>query len=119
MKNDMQDDPLSTARGIINGILISLFFWSIILLFMFLSSAAKANDDLLLQGQTVTHLSRPVSVAVTDQLPQNCDTRDAYACAVNAYGQGRCAVFIRPDKLEYLYHELQHCAGLTHTAGGD
>lgn len=80
--------------------------------------ADTGNTDLFLQGKREVHLSRPISVVVTDDLPAICD-QTAYACAPNAYGKGRCIVYIRPDKLQFIFHELQHCSGLTHTPHGD
>ena len=84
-----------------------------------LTGAAQANDDLILQDIRVISLNRPISVVVTDDLPQNCDHPSPYACASNAYGKGRCTIWIKPERLAWLYHDLQHCAGITHTAEGD
>lgn len=90
---------------------------------LLLSDAATANYDLILQGQMQVNLNRPISIVVVDEIPPGIvaagSPYDLYGAAANAYGQGRCTVFIRKDKLEYLYHEIQHCAGITHTPEGD
>lgn len=98
-----------------------------------LASPAQANSDLILQDIRQLNLNRPISVVVTENAYTFCTAlqevdhrngertthQDVYACASAAYGQGRCTVWIRPDRLAYLYHELQHCAGITHTPEGD
>jgi len=80
---------------------------------------AIANTDLVLQGKTTVNLDRPISVVITEELPQSCGRADEYACAVGAYGAGRCIIFIKPEKLVFLFHEIQHCAGIQHTVNGD
>ena len=98
-----------------------LAFWAwiiiMIILIMVFARPAKANDDLILQGQMQLNLNRPISVVVTDDVRSACgdyESPDLYACAKNHDGKGRCIVFIRPDRLAWLYHEQQHCAGLEH-----
>lgn len=90
-----------------------------IILALLLPVSASANTDLVLQNKITVNIYRPVSVVVTDDLPKQCDHADEYACAVGAYGSGRCIIFIRPDKMQFLYHEIQHCSGVTHTEKGD
>jgi len=90
-----------------------------LILSLLLPVSASANTDLLLQNKLTVNIYRPVSVVVTDDLPKPCNNADEYACAVGAYGRGRCIIFIRPDKMQFLYHEIQHCSGVTHTEKGD
>lgn len=80
------------------------------------SLPAMANDDLILNGKTELNLNRAISIQVVKELPdiEGCGKSESYACAVNAFGKGRCIIYIKPDKLEFLYHELQHCGGERH-----
>lgn len=90
------------------------------LLLCLTGAPALANDDLMLQGKRQVNLNRPVTVIVVDELPSVCGGGgDEYACASAAYKAGRCIVWVKPNKLEYVFHELQHCAGVTHSAKGD
>jgi len=90
-----------------------------LILALLIPISASANTDLVLQNKLTMNLDRPISVVITDDLPEPCDRADEYACAVGAYGNGRCIIFIKPDKMQFLYHEIQHCAGIQHTERGD
>lgn len=73
-------------------------------------SPASANDDLLLDNQRIVSLDRRIVVQVVDSLPDGI-----YAQAQGAYIEGNvCVIRIRKDRLEYLFHEIQHCAGHRH-----
>lgn len=79
---------------------------------------ARANDELMIGGNFALSVNRQISVLVVANAAELCRQDgyegELYGCAKNAFGKGRCVIYIRPDKLEYLYHELQHCAGLEH-----
>lgn len=102
--------------NVLRFLIVLAFFtlWALVLM----AVSALANDQLILQGVNQVNLNRPISVVVTDKMPDNKGCH-AYACAVGSYGSGRCIVYVRPDKMEYLYHELQHCSGMTHTKDVD
>lgn len=93
--------------------------YSYLILMLLAPLNAIANTDLVLQGKTTVNLDRPISVVITEELPQACGHRDEHACAVGAYGSGRCIIFIKPEYLQFTVHELQHCAGINHTEYGD
>ena len=106
------------GRRTLDGGLGFALLWCLAVLLLVASCAiAYANDDLVLHGKHAINITRPVSVVVVDTLPPACgraDDAENYACAVGAFGPGRCIVFVRRDKLEYVYHELQHCGGESH-----
>lgn len=108
-------DPLFKARRVV---LVVLTFWLAVFAVFALTRCAKANDDLVLNGKIELHLTRAISVVIVDTVPSGYaaagSPSDLYGVAVNAYGQGRCIVYVRRDKLAYLFHELQHCAGERH-----
>lgn len=99
------------------ALLIALFAPAMAVLLL-VSCSAKANDQLMLHGNFALSTSRPISILVVPNAQELCaqDGVDSeiYGCAKNAFGKGRCVIYIRPDKLEYLYHEMQHCARLEH-----
>lgn len=88
-------------------------------------SVANANDDLILQGKMVLNLpNRPYSIYLVPQAEAYCDQTDTLAdtfgCAKFAYDMpGRCIIYLEPNHLAHLYHELQHCSGITHRLEGD
>jgi hypothetical protein len=110
-------DPLNKARGATFA--VAVFWIALVLIVLLLTTcSAKANDELVLNGKSSVHLTRTISVVIVDKVPDGYaaagSPSDLYAVAKNADGAGRCVVFIRRDKLAYLYHELQHCAGESH-----
>ena len=93
---------------------------ALLLTILVTAQPAIANSDLVLQDKRILLIDRPVAVVVTEQAAQFCDGRgEVFACAKNAYGSGRCIVYIRPDKMQFLYHEIQHCQHTQHTEKGD
>lgn len=84
------------------------------------AAPAIANDQQVLGGSYVTHVNRPVSITIVkteSELREVCNLefdKSLYGCASSTSGVGRCVVYIRRDRLAWLYHELQHCAGVRH-----
>jgi hypothetical protein len=98
--------------------LLALLAPLLVLLALLTARPAGANDELMIGGNFALSVNRPISVLVVADAAELCRQDgyegELYGCAKNAFGKGRCVIYIRPDKMEYLYHELQHCAGLDH-----
>lgn len=114
-------DPLYKHRQVFKVFVFAILAY--ILICMVACSKAKADDSLILNGQTILHITRPVSVLIVEALPANiegCENRN-YACSPNAFGKGRCIIYIKPQFLGCLFHEQQHCMGEKHghTPSGD
>lgn len=108
-------DPLRPVRGIMNGVAFGLLLWLTIIGLFLLAWPAYANNELVLQQQQHVNLTRPISVVLTEKAASLCGQDEAYGCAKFAFEpQARCVIYLHPARLQYLYHELQHCAGLTH-----
>lgn len=57
---------------------------------------------------------RRVNVVLVSELPRSSNGLEQYGLAYAASGSGVCMVYIRRDKLQYLWHELDHCRGEEH-----
>jgi hypothetical protein len=68
------------------------------------------NVQLFLQEQKRLEVDVPIKVNVVKFL-----NRGIYAEARKSFnGNGACVINIREDKMQYLYHEMQHCMGISH-----
>lgn len=109
-------DPIVTKwRGALLAMLAGLVFYVIVGLAA--CSAARADDSLILGNKRELHITRPISIVLVDNLPEGiegCENTN-YACAPNAFGKGRCIIFIKPSFLSCLFHEQQHCMGVMHS----
>jgi len=62
------------------------------------------------------NIDRPVSIVIVDEFPQGivgCEP-NGWACAPNAFGNGRAVIYVKPDHLACVYHELAHTGGWNH-----
>ena len=113
---DPPENPHGSARALGYAMLAVLI--GIVLLLAMCSRAMAAEQ--IIGGSHVTHINRPVSITIVkteaelrDLCRLNID-KSLYGCASEPNGKGRCVVYIRRDRLAWLYHELQHCAGVRH-----
>lgn len=88
---------------------------------MLMVTPVMANDDLMLQGKRTLVLDRPLIVNVVKPealLGKYAEANFAYAKAPDKAHRSWCIISISEDRLQYLYHEIQHCVGVTHNADG-
>ena len=60
------------------------------------------------------NISRPISVLVVDDMPSIDGCAGQWACAANAFGQGRAIIYLKRGREACLYHELAHVGGWNH-----
>lgn len=82
-----------------------------------LTGCTTAQDDCAADRyhppETIS-LSRPVSVVLVDAMPQIDGCVGNWACAANAFGQGRAIIYLKKGHEACLYHELAHVSGWRH-----